>query len=104
MKAQVQAPRVLHPGLHTGHLTLNLGLTNNDIIISPESPSQREDKAIFPSPKTKSTLPRHLLEFRRKRKRKCVYGGTPMRDDIVGPLRTGPEKGLWTLDPGPPQG
>ena len=112
MKAQVQAPRVLHPGLHTGHLTLNLGLTNNDIIISPESPSQREDKAIFPSPKTKSTLPSHHLKFRRKRKRKCVYGGTPMRD-IVGPLRRVAldwtpdwtrEKGLWTLDPGPSQG
>ena len=30
MKAQVQAPRALHPGLQTGHWTLNLGLTKNN--------------------------------------------------------------------------
>ena len=61
MKSQVQAPRALHPGLHTGHWTLNLGLTKNNNN-SPESPSKREDKALFPTPEKKSTLPRHLLK------------------------------------------
>ena len=60
MKAQVQAPRALHPGLHTWHWTPNLGLTKNNNNYSGIT-----------------------------RRKKCfyVYGGTRMRD-IVGPHPT----------------
>ena len=87
MNAPVQAPRALHPGLHTGHWTLNLGLTKNNITITPESPSQREDKAIFPSSKTKSTLPRHLLKFRRKY-RLYILSFTVSLLGMMGPTTT----------------
>ena len=52
MKAQVQAPRALHPGLHTGHWTLNLGLSkNNNNYSGTRHPPKERIKLSLPPPK-----------------------------------------------------